>query len=108
MKKPTPKKTQDTWDFNEVTKYIDKKYGLNHRDLENRHTQLPYDPDVPYHNFWHWVTDQTEIHNGCFFTLELAYNLESAIVEDWVKTYLRLLQAEFGEGQAELEMWVSW
>lgn len=78
MKKPTKKhQVPEAFNWKELATYIEAKYGRELRDWngrwDGRHTPAvtPSGAEIAYLDFWHWVVDHHEIHNGCFFTLRL-------------------------------------
>lgn len=57
-----------------------------------------------YKDFWHWVTDRYEVHNGG----EITFNEGDADeAEDFVKTIFNYYMKEFSEN-GELTMETSW
>jgi hypothetical protein len=64
--------------------------------------------EPPYQDFWHFVCDQTEIHNGGTFVMSDEW-MDCA--EDWQKEILERYLSEFGTnsyGCREIEFEVSW
>lgn len=74
----------------------------------------------PYLDFWHWVVDNYEVHNGCIFTMNVSVDIEielEKIEEDldgitaeqhpqyFIVRILRMIQEEFGD---EVTFKVEW
>lgn len=99
-------RTEEFWDYYDVCRYIEKKYKIS---LENYAKWSPgKNDDKPYQNFWHWITDRQEIHNGCFFYLNVYEHTEpeDKYCPGWVKEILKRFYDEFGED--EMRFWVAW
>ena len=65
-----------------------------------------------YKDFWHWVCDHYEIHNGCFITFSQetldSYEGHDDGMPEWVKTIYGYYLKEFADENGEVEMYVSW
>jgi hypothetical protein len=105
MEKPIKKK-REYYDYNECRDYLQKKYDYDERDYAKKYKTQPFDAEIPYFDFWHWVIANHEIHNGC----EIMFYREKMeeIKEDWVKEIYSRYIEEFAEESGELEMYVSW
>lgn len=101
-KKETIKKFKDdSWyniipaDMNEQQKAASDYYD----DLLKKH-------QPKYLDFWHWVVDNYEIHNGCYITF--SRETYDAIKEDWVKTIYGYYLTEFENKNGEIDFRVEW
>lgn len=105
MEKPTFKSLKYL-DFNECCEWVGNKLG---KDLTNYagKTYDQADNDIPYYNFWHWILDNNEIHNGCFFWLSLVGSDDDP---EWVKEILRTFGEEFKDyiDGNDIKFWVEW
>lgn len=113
------KPTQHTliyWDYIEVISYIEKKYKIKTEGYIPKcgftEEQLNNAPGkTPYLNFWHWVIDGKNIHNGSSFDL-IILDEDDDLDEDeeyrprWVREILRMIYDEFSE--AKMSMLVAW
>lgn len=62
-----------------------------------------------YLDFWHWVVDHYDIHNGCFIVFDSSWlNCDNDLIESWQKEIYKYYIDEFADENGELEMWVSW
>lgn len=121
LKKPTPKPRKALYDYSEVISYIERKYKIDTRDYAGRwkETDSVKREAIPYQDFWHWVVDHNEVHNGCDIVLDsgqLFHELSLCKSDEDYKTFykycpkfvleiMKLIQDEFGD---EVECWVSW
>lgn len=112
--KPVPVSKGEYLDFNPIMRYIEDKYGIQHRGYtpKNGFTKKQLDDertDKPYLDFWHWVLELNvdyEVHNGG--TLWIDFDDDDA--PDWVKEILELIRIEFDD-QIEsgyMTCWISW
>lgn len=101
MDKPTIE-TISYYDFNKCTRYIEEKYGINTRDYAGMFKNGEVNCEVEYQDFWHWIMDNKDIHNECFFEL---LEHDKWNMNDWQKEILQLYIDEFGE---EIEFYVWW
>lgn len=68
----------------------------------------------PYLDFWHWVIDNHEIHNGCYVTFSRGAleELEDMALKEpdkaWVRDIYKRYINEFADKKGELEMYVWW
>lgn len=106
MKKPI-QRTKKYYDYHDCSEYLQDKHKYNERDYAGKFSKRnDVDKDTPYLDFWHWVIDRHEIHNGCFLTFSKEELDE--IDEDWVKTIYSYYIEEFADDKGELEMYVWW
>ena len=102
MKKPVKKNRHPpAYLWNEITKWIMHKTGKDLRDWAGRLNKC--DETIPYQDFWHWLLDRYDIHNGCYIDIELHDPPADA---PWVKEVMDLLKEELGE--EEIYCWVVW
>ena len=110
MQKPTMQ-TQEAYDYNECTKYIEEKYGIDTRDFAGRFNKkdgkLSFDKTKPYEDFWHFILDNTDINNGSYFYLSEDW-AEDFDDDDFRKIIMHYYMEEFGEGYGEIYFWVAW
>lgn len=121
--KPKPKSRLPEFDFNDCTNYIEQKYGYSTRDyagqfrISKTGKILSCNEGVPYQDFWHWVTEVYDIHNGCNITFSQE-TLDSykpvegeptdGCMEDWqIKIYQDYLN-EFADENGEINFYVWW
>lgn len=117
-------KSRDYWDYHEVIEYIEAKYGISTRGYipkcgftEEQLNEIH--SGTPYLDFWHWIVDRHEIHNGSIFYLNLLGDYEEGRDENdgdwdgddeyrprWVREIQKMIFDEFGEG--EMEMLTAW
>ena len=105
MKKPIPK-TKTSYNYNECLDYIKTKYGYDPDNFANcKFTGKPDDP--PFQNFWGYLCECMEIHNGCYIYFNTFW-MDNA-PEEWQKKIFKDFLTEFGEGiDQEIVFWVSW
>ena len=106
MEKPIAKTIQITYyDYNKVIDYIEEKYSIRVRDYAGYLKDLPN--ERPYLDFWHWIVDNYEIHDGCYVTFTWQEHYDDEDTPEWVKEILSLILKEFPE---DLEMYcrVCW
>jgi hypothetical protein len=116
------------WNYQDkIQKQITKKYGKswwNKAPAEyNEYEKLASDEynellkiQPEYLDFWHWVCDNHEIHNGCYiiFSRECLESYNDVPEDDkyempkWVKEIYTHYLDEFEDEQGEVEMYVSW
>lgn len=106
MKKPK-KHTRKYYDYDECAKYIANKLGVKDlRDFAGKYTKKGVDDTKPYLDFWHWLCDFGNVHNGCFISMPPASDIPQYTNEEkWVAPIVQAFEDEFGE---EAEMWVEW
>ena len=89
------KKVREAYDYLECRDYLQDKYNYVERDFSALYHQ----------DFWHWVVENYEIHNGCYLTF--SYDKIPEIQEDWAKTIYKYYLTEFSEN-GEVTFWVWW
>jgi hypothetical protein len=100
--KPKKHVSEPYWDYHEVAHFINKKYKV---DIDNfaGHKYTGKKNDMPYQNFWHWICDFNEIHNGSYFELDLVDGIADEVEDEkcgtpaWVKEILKMFLDEFEE-----------
>jgi len=105
--KPQRKPCVTAYDWGEVQKYIEKKYSCNLRDFAGKFGDHGCSEDVEYQDFWHWILDQNDIHNGCQFHLRFG---DLSTQPSWVQQIASYIIAEFPEVGSDdgLDLWVDW
>lgn len=99
MKKPKPKIIKRL-DYHECKDYIEEKLGYKLRDtLGKFSTKDGYNSSIEYRDFWHFLVDKCNIHNGCQIWMP-----EPECGNEWQRPILEAFHEEFGEGP----YWVSW
>jgi len=99
MKKPKAQKIERL-DYDECQKYISHKLGYNLRDTLGMFKGKKHNSKVEYRDFWHFLCDHCEIHNGSEFYMPTS----DEATEEWQKPILEAFNEEFGEGP----YWVWW
>ncbi len=70
---------------------------------------IPTVTGEPYLDFWHWVIENYNPHNGCFMTFSYAaLSYDYAEHPEWVRTIYRNYLDEFANEPGELKMFVQW
>lgn len=107
LKKPIKKhRNEPTYDFNECTEYIEKKYNIKHRDYAGKFSDGKV-KDVPYQDYWHFVLDKyDDIRNDYYFDMEISYMREDA--EDWQNKITDLFEKEFADENGIIQFHVWW
>lgn len=109
MKKPTAKKIERL-DYPECADYIEKKLGYNLRDtlgkFSTENTKSGAYEKIEYRDFWHFIVDVCNVHNGCEFYMpdpkDEWYFKDNK--REWIKPILEAFWEEFGAGP----YWVEW
>jgi hypothetical protein len=111
--KPTIK-IRSSWNYNEVIRYVEQKYGFNSNDYGNRFRNslkgkpTKVDKDVPYLDFWHWLLERCQINNGVTISFYIKDWLKEECGDDewaikpWIKEILQYIYDEFGEDEMEM------
>jgi len=65
--------------------------------------------ESPYLDFWHWIMDVCEIHNGCYFHVPIDYWKNRTIPENkkWIAEILKMFE-EFADEKGDVFCWISW
>lgn len=95
MDKPEPV-TRSFYDYQDCAEYISQKH-FDGRCLRD------FSVGDEYRDFWHWVIDVCEVHNGC--VLYLGADQLGLCKEPWQREILEAFIKEFGDDQ---EYWVEW
>jgi hypothetical protein len=105
MTKPKMK-ARESFDYHECADYIEAKLGYDLRDTLGK-----FDPknssnyeNIEYRDFWHFICDHCEIHNGCEFYMPEPNSEDYKYAKDWQDEILIAFWDEFGEGP----YYVSW
>ena len=107
MNKPQPKSIT-AYDFNQCTEYIEKKYKIDTRDYASKHKgNGEYELLTEYQDFWHWIINNHDIHNGCYFWLS-RNDIEDGETPTWVIDIIDLYLKEFGDEKEEIYFYVWW
>lgn len=106
LKKPK-KQTHRYYDYHECRDYLQKKFGYDERDYAKIYNNGKYDKDIECLDFWYWLCEHSEIHNGCFvyFSKE---NLDDLDGDEWVKEIYGHYIDEFADKNGELTMYAWW
>lgn len=97
MEKPKKHK-REYYNYNECKEYINKKYNINIEDYEGRFKDKNTNYDAKYLNFWHWLIERFNVHNGSI----IEFDVEGLLKESddytpiWAKEILKLFKDEFG------------
>lgn len=107
MKKPTKKQAKPYWDFYEVMGYLEQLHGKNFRDYAGKHGSNK--DNVPYLDFWHWVCDQNEVHNGSWIHLpDWHYYMDpDTHTDEWKKEIMQYFYDFLGDDYHE-RLWAAW
>lgn len=107
MKKPQKRK-KEYYDYHECADYISQKYfkGRDLRDFADFDYSKTESETNRYLDFWHWLCDFGNMHNGCFMFMPPASDIPRYSDEEkWVAPIIQAFEDEFG---IEAEMWVEW
>jgi hypothetical protein len=97
--------------WNQVEDYIKFKTGKDIRDWSGKYGANGTDLSRPYQDMWHWLVYRYDLHNGCYFCLDISD--ESISWDDtehlFIKEILAVLREEFpGDIKTGMNCWVSW
>ncbi len=112
VKLEKPEKTTESYhDYHKCRDYLQAKFGYDERDYMGKFRKgkgkiTGERGEVPYLDFWRWVIDNYEIHNGCFVTFDR--DALNEIDQDWIKTIYKNYLDEFADEKGELRMYVWW
>jgi len=129
MDKPV-KKTREAFDYHECRDYLQDKYQYSERDYAGhfgepaqnspavaaapieKNESVAWDEErPPYWDFWHFVIDHTEMHNGTYITMSEEW---LPMATDWQKEIIQHYIDEFAEPAThdeecrEVEFYVEW
>lgn len=85
------------FDYHECAAFVGQKLGYDLCDTLGRFTG---NPKAEYRDFWHFLIDHCDIHNGCQIWMPTPEKCN----KDWQNVILQAFLDEFGEGP----YWVSW
>lgn len=97
------------YDYHEVAKYLEDLHKKDFRDYAGkRRPCLPSNPNLPYQDFWHIISDCNEVVNGGFIHLpDWDYYMNSARTESWQKEIMQFFHDFLGDDYRE-KMLASW
>jgi hypothetical protein len=110
MQKPIPVTQPAAYDYHACRDWINRVYRITIEDYANCFGP-DGDSERPFLSFWHWIMERCDIHNGCYFGLDLADEAEDSETPDWVKQILLRFLVEFAPNDTEGYthwFWVSW
>ena len=110
------KQIKEYYDYHKCRDYLQEKFGYNERDYAGRFNKkgkriTKVTLEIPYQDFWHWVLDKHEVHNGSFLTFDrqsLKYYDEDKTIKPWQREIYCHYLDEFADEKGELEMYVWW
>lgn len=99
------KKSRSYYDYIQCRDYLQAKYNYLERDYAGKFANGKLN-GKPYLDFWHWVLDNHEVHNGC----EILFSKEEleTIEKPWVKEIYQRYIDEFADKKGELTLYVWW
>ena len=100
MKRPLPQNIT-SYDYHECEAYIEYKCCKELRDYAGHFK----DDSKPYQDFWHWICETKEIHNGCYFWLSRDDIEDDDDMPDFINEIITMFCNEFGD---EIYLYVSW
>jgi hypothetical protein len=103
MNKPK-KQARYAYNWDELTAWVTHKTGRDVRDWSGKLTDETRSETAPYQDMWRWVLEVREIHNGCYFFLDLN-ELDFRPEYEFVREILAILRADFGD---EITCYVEW
>ena len=92
LQKPKLIQPEPYYNWNEINSYIEQKYKIELRSYKSKH------------DFWHWLCDTYEIHNGLTFDLELFFEDKDEV--SWILEIFDLLSKEFKTKRIRIQ--TSW
>lgn len=99
MDKPQPK-TLTYYDYVECRDYMQQKYGFAERDYSKQR-----------HDFWHWLCDHEDIHNGGYvtFSREILQEWQAdGNIPDWAAEIYTHYLDEFADDLGTVEFCTWW
>ncbi len=84
LQKPKLIQPEPYYNWNEIRDYIQQKYKIELRSYVSKKGCIK-------HDFWLWLCETYEIHNGSIFDLELFFEDEVP----WVLEIFKLISIEF-------------
>lgn len=81
---------KEYYDYNELRDYLQDKYNYDEWDYAGKYSKrkgvsTPEGEVVPYLDFWHWVVENYDIHNGCYITFHSERFEEIGENKGWIK-----------------------
>lgn len=61
----------------------------------------------PYQDFWHFLIDLYQIHNGCVITINYLTD-QDYCKEEWQKAAYKLIHDEFSNKDGDITFYISW
>lgn len=104
--KPEKNARAPIYDWDECVKYVQKKYDFKITDFAGKFKDEKVNHDVEYQNFWHWLCEFSEIHNGGTFCMWK--DTWESLEEGWIKTIYGYFIEEFADEAGAIEFEVSW
>lgn len=100
------KTARSAYDYHDARNFLQARDGYDERNHAGRRfTGEPNDP--PYRDFWHYIVERYEIHNGCYITLRADFE-----AKPWQQEIIGKYLDTFGEsddsGEVCAEFWVEW
>ena len=112
MKSKPEQKTRVAYHYNECRDWLQEQYGYDERDYAGKWSwatgAAKMDESRPYQDFWHFVCDIADVHNGCYIVMDEGW-LEDA--EPWQAEIVNRYLEHFGrvvDGVRLAEFWVEW
>lgn len=103
MNKPVKHYQHDPcYDYQQVIEWVESKYKFDARDYKR-------EVDGKYKDFWLFVVDGGEIHNGCYFGLPDLWTKDDdgEYSPWWVREILELIHKEFPDIEDQ-EVYLWW
>jgi hypothetical protein len=98
------KKVMKVYDFHDLTKEVERRAGKSVRDWAGRWDKkygTKAFEATPYQDFWHFICDNFEIHNGATEWMDFDELLKDCD-EDWQKEVCQLYIDVAGHGEHEV------
>lgn len=95
-------KTRQAFDYHECERYIEYQLGYKLGDTLGRWDTSP-PKDVEYRDFWHFLCDRCNLHNGSYFNMK--HIDEDKNLKPWQLEIINAFYLEFGE---DATYWVDW
>ena len=95
-------------DYFECIKYLEKKYNFNSRDYAGKYKRGST-PNTPYQDYWHFVIDCVDVHNGSFMWISNEW-VEDLAKDDYRTIITNLIFEEFADYNKDgsIQFWVDW
>lgn len=103
-------KSFNYYDWGEIGDYLNYKTGKKIRDWANKFSSVPFNSNLPYQDFWHWMieyygdalTNGSTLEFNCDDMDDYAYKTKA---EDWVIDIIHIIKKEFG---TKFNIYVEW